>query len=71
MKRVLISECEVESIKYALASMYRGDTGALEAARSIDRNVVKDSLVAFMIDAFNRGWITRFHLGITEDGDVI
>jgi hypothetical protein len=51
--------------------MYRGDTGELEAANGILRNVAKRSLVAFVLDAFNRGWISPFNLGIADDGRVI
>lgn len=66
-----IDECEVLTIRNAIAAMYRGDSGEQEAANDIQRNVPKRALVAFLLDAFNRGWISTFNLGIAEDGRVI
>ena len=71
MKTVSIDESEVAAIRNAIAAMYRGDTGELEAANGILRSVAKRSLVAFVLDAFNRGWISPFNLGIADDGRVI
>ena len=71
MNTVSIDECELAAIRNAIAAMYRGDTGELEAANGILRSVGKRSLVAFLLDAFNRGWISPFNLGIADDGRVI
>ena len=59
------------AIRNAIATMYRGDCGELEAANDIHRCVAKRALVAFLLDAFNRGWISPFNLGIADDGRVI
>jgi hypothetical protein len=71
LNTVSIDECEVAAIRNAIAAMYRGDTGELEAANGILRSVAKRSLVAFVLDAFNRGWISPFNLGIADDGRMI
>jgi hypothetical protein len=55
LNTVSIDESEVATIRNAIAGMYRGDTGELEAANGILRSVAKRSLVAFVLDAFNRG----------------
>ena len=66
-----IDEREVLTIRNAIAAMYRGDGGEQEAANAIQRGVAKHALVAFLLDAFNRGWISPFNLGIADDGRVI
>lgn len=71
-----IDEREVLAIRNAIAAMYRGDSGENEAANDIQRGVAKRALVAFLLDAFNRGtfnrgWISPFNLGIADDGRVI
>ncbi len=66
-----IDESEVLTIRSAIASMYRGDSEEQEAANDIQRRVAKRALVAFLLDAFNRGWISTFNLGIADDGRVI
>lgn len=71
MKPVSIDESEVLTIRNAIASMYRGDSSEQEAANDIQRRVAKRALVAFLLDAFNRGWISTFNLGIADDGRVI
>jgi hypothetical protein len=68
---VSIDESELLTIRNAIASMYRGDIGEQEAANDIQRRVAKRALVAFLLDAFNRGWISTFNLGIADDGRVI
>ena len=71
MKPVSIDESEVLAIRYAIAAMYRGDSGEQKAANDIQRRVAKRALVTFLLDAFNRGWISTFNLGIADDGRVI
>ena len=71
MKPVSIDESEVLAIRSAIASMLRGDSGEQKAANDIQRRVAKRALVAFLLDAFNRGWISTFNLGIADDGRVI
>jgi hypothetical protein len=68
---VSIDECEVLAIRNAIAALYRGDSGEQEAANDIQRNVPKRALVAFLLDALNRGWISTLNIGIAEDGRVI
>jgi len=71
LKPVSIDESEVLAIRSAIAAMYRGDSGEQKAANDIQRRVAKRALVAFLLDAFNRGWISAFNLGIADDGQVI
>jgi hypothetical protein len=71
LKPVSIDESEVLAIRNAIAGMYRGDSGEQEAANDIQRRVAKRVVVAFLVDAFIRGWISTFNLGIADDGRVI
>ena len=66
-----IDESEVLTIRNAIAAMYRGDSEEQKAANDIQRRVAKRALVTFLLDAFNRGWISTFNLGIADDGRVI
>ena len=57
-------------IRKVLAQVYRGDTTAEEAAQIIARGMSREQLAEFVVDAFNRGWIDRFNLGIDDEGNV-
>ena len=66
----MATEAEVLDIRFAIAAMYRGASNEDTVTR-ITATVGKESLADFIVDVFNRGWITRENLGISEDGDVI
>jgi hypothetical protein len=64
-------ERQIEAIKYALAGIYRSDYSNEETVRTLMSNVSKEALAEFIVDAFNRGWISSGNLGIDDDGNVI
>lgn len=55
----------------AIAAMYRGEIDAEKAARDIAGQLSASDLAEYLVDAFSRTWISRFNLGIDEDGNVI
>lgn len=67
----MASENEIMVIRRTLAGVYNSDVDNDTAARMIAGLVTKDSLCEFIVDAFNRGWITRENLGIDDDGNLI
>ncbi len=67
----MTDERQIGEIKHAIAGMYRADHSRDEAVRKLMRKVSKEALADFIVDAFNRGWISRFNLGIDDHGNVI
>lgn len=61
----------MEQIQSIMAAMYRGEITSEEAAAKLAKAMTVEQLAEAYIDAFNRGWISRFNLGIDEDGKVI
>lgn len=59
------------SIQTAIAKMYRAEADPEQTAVTIAGLVCKESLAEFVVDAFNRGWISNSNLGIDDDGKVI
>ena len=59
-----------ETIQPAIAALYRNEIDSDEAEKMI-AELSAEKLSEFIVDAFNRGWISRFNLGIDEDGNVI
>ena len=41
------------------------------AERRLRRAYSKDELAEFIIDAYQRDWITNFNIGLNEDGNII
>jgi hypothetical protein len=60
----------LNGVQTAIAKMYLGKADPNETAVTIAGVVSKESLAEFIVDAFNRGWITKFNLGINDDGQV-
>lgn len=58
-------------IRQALASMYKGDITSEQAEKLIESRIPVNELAEFVVDVFNRGWVTKENLGINEDGDLI
>lgn len=58
-------------IRDALGAMYREEADSEKTVRRITRNVSKEKLADFVVDAFNRGWISNFNLGLNDDGNAI
>lgn len=60
-----------ETIAAILGKHSRKITTAEQAAMIIAKNLQKEELAEFIVEAFNRGWITKFNLGLNEDGKPI
>lgn len=58
-------------VKNAIAMMYRGEMSKGAAEAMISKQCSQQFLAEFIVDAFNRGWISRWNLGIDEDGNVV
>lgn len=54
-----------------ILSRYRQNGITEDIATWLLSKVDKEVLVDFIVDAFNRGWITNFNLGLNEDGEII
>lgn len=65
------TENHTEVIRKAIAAMYRNEADAEKTIKAITSLVSKENLADFIVDVFNRGWITKFNLGIDDDGNVI
>lgn len=56
----------MDKIKLIIQQMYNGKISSEEAAILIAHKLTSQQLTEFIVDAFNRGWITKFNLGIEE-----
>ena len=61
----------INKIRETMAALYRGEITDEQASEILSRYISRESLAEFVVDAFSRGWITRFNLGIDDDGKVI
>jgi hypothetical protein len=61
----------IEIIKTELSKLYKGEQSTIETENNIKHKVKKEMLAEFIVDAFERGWITRFNLGLDDDGNII
>lgn len=60
-----------EAVQKQLASLYRGEIEEAAAIRRPVGTAGKNDLADFIVDTFNRGWITHGNMGIDDDGNVI
>lgn len=58
----------MQSFRAILGAMYREEITEEEAQEHL-KNLGEDALAEFIIDAFDRNWITNFNLGLDEDGN--
>ena len=61
----------IEIIRTIIAKQYKGEIPMNEAYKELANSVTREQLAEFVVDSFNRGWITRFNLGIDEDGNLM
>lgn len=61
----------MDAIKHVLSKVYTGTIDADSAASLLIHHCSKYELAEFIVDIYNRGWITNFNLGIDEDGKII
>ena len=52
-------------------SLYYQERISKEQAINQLAQLSQQELAEFILDAFNRGWITKFNLGLNEDGKII
>ena len=57
-------------VSKVIAQVYKGDTSTEDAIKILAQGMSREQLAEFIVDAFNRGWINRFNLGINEDGNL-
>lgn len=66
-----MSDMATEKIRETLAAVRRGDLSNDQAEETLARYISRESLAEFVVDAFSRGWISPFNLGIDYDGNLI
>lgn len=59
----------MQFIRLVFRRLYFGEFDKEEAAKILSRNMSKQELAEFIVDAYSRGWITNFNLGIDEADD--
>lgn len=42
-----------------------------EATASLSRVCTREELAEFIVEAFDRGWVTNFNVGLDSEGDPI
>ena len=62
---------DAPAIVDTFGSLYRGDISPDYAVIEMCAGQSKEKLAEFLVDAFNRGWITPFNLGLNEDGERV
>lgn len=60
----------MREIKEIISEYYQGNLTESEAEEKIE-SLGGNVLAEFILDAFNLGWVTKFNLGLNEDGEVI
>lgn len=60
-----------QKIKQTFSSLYKGKTNSEKAASQLKRNCTKEELAEYLVDAFDRGWITRFNIGLDSEGNIV
>ena len=58
----------MDRIKDIIGAYYRGEIDQ-DTAQGRLAELGADALADFAMDAFNRGWVSRFNLGLDEDGN--
>lgn len=59
------------SVAQEVAAIYRGHQDGEQAVAKLALYHSPQELAKYIVEAFNRGWITRANLGIDEDGNLI
>lgn len=58
-------------IKEACSKLYLSQINSDEAEKLLLDGMTAEQMAEFIVDAINRGWISRFNLGIDDKGNVI
>lgn len=60
-----------DALKRVFQELYLGRITEEKAAKRIQHVCSTEFLSAYIANAFSRGWITRFNVGLSEDGDIL
>jgi len=58
-----------DSIIKILSEIYKGKLDANKAVEEMMIYSSPEQMAEFIVDAFNRGWITPFNIGLSDTGD--
>lgn len=61
----------MKAIQTIISAMYQRQTSSKQAVKKLQRTCSKEELADFIVDAFNRGWISKFNLGLDDEGKII
>jgi len=61
----------MKEIAKTLGKRYRNEITDLEAEALLADSLTKRDLAEFIVEAYQRGWITNFNLGLNENGEKI
>lgn len=60
----------MQEIQHTVSLFYQEQITEDQAIKRLAQLSQKE-LAEFILDAFNRGWITKFNLGLNEDGKIV
>jgi len=58
------------TIQDEISDLYREEQSERNAVLCIAQ-IPAEELAEFIVDAYQRGWISNFNLGLNEDGEII
>lgn len=61
----------MKAIQTTISAVCQGKTSSKQAVKKLQRTCSKEELADFIVDAFNRGWISKFNLGLDDEGKII
>lgn len=60
-----------KQLKQILSDLAKNKVSNEGAQNRIAKLLTRQELGEYLVDAFQRDWITNFNVGLSEDGDVI
>lgn len=57
-------------IQQILSSLFKSEITSEQAASELQAHCSPEEVAEYLIDAFNRGWITPFNVGLDSDGNI-
>lgn len=61
----------MKNIKEVCAKLYLSQINDDEAEKILLETMTAEQMAEFIVEAINRGWISRFNLGVDDDGEII
>lgn len=64
---------EFKDVQQVFADLYNdcSSRATATAVTKLQKIMSKEEMAEMLVDAFNRGWITNFNLGLNQDGEPI